>query len=830
MENAKVVTIAQDFKETNSYILEGYLDMCQADLPRRKRCWLELHLDDKSFTDGKLVHLGLFTLKDVFDYVTDKYPENDPEAIFALLNEYVLGHENQHTRSTRNKDFEAAQTKAYRTFLSGISTILKDGKIFRKPEDYDAYVDELKKKGYDINEGNLNCICHYLVNSLEDGRIERIRSIKRPGFGTLMRFARAALYEMNSANEHLKDGTYTPDTLPKKEALFVLLAQILSLATASVYEKDFFSLFCDTQIGVDAHRMIPYIRAAVNSGCCRGIVDPTEELAKILTPYLFEAMEKKTMSSQTGQANERMKQTGSGSEEEEHTAKGNEEETDEGKSNDVLNSEEESLNKEGSKKEQSKGNERSSEKENSEEEGKGAEGTKEESSEEQTEGGSDSGEEGARKEKKEKEGQGNGQSEESGKESKNGEGKSKGSKESGESEYSGLNGSDGSEGSVSEEDSSSESDGSHGEGRGKSKEDDSKIKDSKNGKGGRMENFKERTAKGMEEGAEKAVLEALDKAMKDAAAQMNGLAGQISAYKAEARKKVGSVKETKIPEFKPMTTKTVFPGIKFKEVYRQYKLDTPMPYDLQVRADKFANDIDELFHNQDIPEVRCMNTGKIDPSGIYKLGLNMIDCFEQEKESPEFSGCAYFLCDNSGSMGRGKGSKRYFANEALAIIEQGFTKHMPIKMTAFDQASGMIIHECIKNWDEELPVSGAYNFAIKGRGGSGNADAYSIRVATEELLARSEEEKILVVMSDGAPSCVTYNGKHTAEDEVREAVEDARAAGIRVISIFFEQGEWRDDRTIKAFHYMYGKPNSIVCDPDEVEDELAELMHTFVFG
>jgi hypothetical protein len=252
-----------------------------------------------------------------------------------------------------------------------------------------------------------------------------------------------------------------------------------------------------------------------------------------------------------------------------------------------------------------------------------------------------------------------------------------------------------------------------------------------------------------------------------------------------------------------------------------------MPYDLQVRADKFANDIEELFKNQQMPQLRCVDTGKIDAAAIYKLGLNMIDCFEQDQEDPEFSGCAYFLCDNSGSMGYGKGSKRYYANTALSVIEQGFTKHMPLKMTAFDENGGMIIHEVIKNWDEDLAVSGAYNFAIKGRGGCGNADGYSIRVATEELLARPEEEKMLIVLSDGAPAKVTYKSKMRAEDEVRQAVDDARAAGIRVISIYFEKGKWRSP---DVFRYMYGKQNSIVCDPDEVEDELAGLMQSFVFG
>ena len=751
MEKIKYNELAEEFKKRNTYILEGYLNMCQADLPRKKRCYLELTMDSNAYTDGNMVHLGLFSLRDVFEYVMARYPDKDPEALFALLNEYLLGHENQHTRSTRQKDWIAAQDKSYRAIVTEMANIRGDKTIFRLPEDYDAYVESLSKSGYDISKGMIVDISHFITNSLEDGRIERIRSVKRPGFGTTMRFVRAALYEMNSAEEYLKGGSLKPENIPKKDCLYIIMAQLLSLATSSIYERDFFLLFCNTDIGKDAQRLIPHVRAGVNSGCCRGIVVPAEEIAKIFAPYILESAEKNTASDQTDNAMNRMAQSGSGNGNEEYNTVASEEETDDGKPSDVLSS---------------------------------------------TDGlsiNSDNTDRGMNTPRL-------------------------------------PNGSDADPDNINRASATSESSCDQTNANAHNNGSDTQAAFYKTGlhDGGRIDNFIERTAKGVEEKQFNEMMNALDKAMEDAATLMNGISGQISAYKTEAKRKIGSVKETTLPEFKPQTTKTVFPGVRFKEVYRKYKLDTPMPYDLQVRADKFEKDIEDLFHNQEVPEVRCMNTGKIDPAGIYKLGLNMIDCFEQEMDAPEFSGCAYFLCDNSGSMGYGIGTKRYYANTALAVIEQGFSKHMPIKMVAFDESGSGIIHEVLKNWDEDLPVSGAYNFAIKGRGGCGNADAYSIRIATEELLARPEEERMLVVLSDGAPSCVTCDGKLTAEEEVKMAVEDARAAGIRVISIFFDED--RDDSIIEAFHFMYERFNSIVCKPDEIEDKLASLMQTFVFG
>lgn len=783
MNEQELRKTAEDFKESSAYILEGYLDMCQADLPRKKRCWLEMDFDQEAYTDGKKVHIGLFTLADVFDFFTNRYPDVDPVAYFALMNEYLLGHENQHTRSTREKDWRAASIAVKQAILREISKIRGDGKVFRAPKEYDAYIDQLRATGLDISKDTLDKVAHFIENSIEDGRIERIRSVKRPGFGTIMRLVRATLYEMQDAQMYLLDpdnpGTrLNPASMPDDKALSVLYGQILSLATCSVYEKNFFSLFAGTKIGNDAHRMIPYIRNGVNSGCCRGIVEASEGVAVILAPYVYASMQKQNLSQQTQAADQKMQQSGSGSSKEQHTTQANEEETDEGQSKSVVqnNSGEESLNQEG----KSAGQQKQKGQEKGSEESKGNTKT------------SMSGQAGNQ------EGE---QSEEQG-----------GAQPSGGAEEA--------TGSGSEKGQNASQSGVFNDAQ------DEITNSTEARTGNKLDPFQEREAKASS-GTDKELDEVLEKAMTEAASHMAGISGQVTARKAETKKKIAACKQTKLPEFKPKTTAQVFPGIRFKEVFRKYKLDTPMPYDLQVRADKFANDVEELFRNQEIPQVRCVNTGKIDAANIYKLGMNMIDCFEQEQEVPEFDGCAYFLCDNSGSMGYGNGSKRYLANTALAVIEQAFSKHMPLKMTAFDSCGQGIIHEVLKNWDEELPVSGAYNFAIKGRGGAGNADGYSIRVATEELLERSEEEKILIVLSDGAPAQVTYGGKLTAEDEVKMAVEDARAAGIRVISIYFEQSNYR---TPEVFEYMYGKHESIVCDPDDVEDELAELMQTFVFG
>lgn len=125
-----------------------------------------------------------------------------------------------------------------------------------------------------------------------------------------------------------------------------------------------------------------------------------------------------------------------------------------------------------------------------------------------------------------------------------------------------------------------------------------------------------------------------------------------------------------------------------------------------------------------------------------------------------------------GSM---SGVKRQEACKAAAVIEEGFKNLMPMKIVAFDY-SGHPIHEIIKDWDEKHKKNMCYNFMLHGRNGCGNDDGEDIAKATEELVKRKEQKKMLIVLSDGAPA---------DEAKVKKAVENARDKGISVFGIYF---------------------------------------------
>src|SRR5699024_11316594 len=66
-----------------------------------------------------------------------------------------------------------------------------------------------------------------------------------------------------------------------------------------------------------------------------------------------------------------------------------------------------------------------------------------------------------------------------------------------------------------------------------------------------------------------------------------------------------------------------------------------------------------------------------------------------------------------------------------------------------------------------------------------NRDGVALRVATQQLLQRSEEQKFLIVFSDGEPSAFDY-----AEDgiiDTHEAVIEADKQGVYVFNVFLNK-------------------------------------------
>ena len=108
-----------------------------------------------------------------------------------------------------------------------------------------------------------------------------------------------------------------------------------------------------------------------------------------------------------------------------------------------------------------------------------------------------------------------------------------------------------------------------------------------------------------------------------------------------------------------------------------------------------------------------------------------------------------------------------------------------------------------------------------------NRDGYSIRIATERLMYRSEKQKVLLVFSDGEPSASDYHEDGIVD--TCEAVLQARRSGVEVVSVFLGSGMIKDTER-ETMRNIYGRFSVMVPDVSELTDQLGPLLRKILLN
>lgn len=636
------------------------------------------------YTDGgKEIHLGL----DMFNAV------NDDDMFWQVF--YVLGHELQHVHSTRDRDWTYGINQQVRNACSRLSV-----KVFGAPvklvraSDFEAFSNKLRQAGFLISISKLHTFAHFVCNSLEDGRIENIRSQKYKTFPKYMKKFRGKRWLDDKSIDSYPDYA----DLDALQRLQIKLNQILMLATVQKFQQGFIKKYGGTPLESDVRTFIPHIKSAVASRNCRGCMEEAIKIGSMLGDDLIEASQNDKFEDLIEQlANMIMSEMRRN----ENSDPNSEEETGDGSSKSQF---------------------------------------------------------------------GKSELEEDNEENENGNGSSSSDDNENGDESSSGNGS-----------SDSEDDSDEGE-EGASKSDESDMKDAAS------ESEEEKTSEQQE--AEKEV-------KRQEAAQREG-------------KSIG------LPA-KPKTVPAPVEGyenVGFKEQLREYPVDKALPSQYNNMAQSFRREIRKILQKKKSMTMRGMRSGSVDGSQLTKLIFADTKIFRRQKEEKPLDAVIYILQDNSGSMGDSETSSRAYCCAAAAIVEEGFRGACPVKITAFDEY-GEVIHRIVKDFDETSSSSSfSWSFFDHDCCGGGNFDAYSIKVATREILERPEKQKILIVASDGLPCCPV--------SDVKKAVEDARRSGIVTIGLFL------DGEAPEEFTYMYGN-GSLATTPEQVCSELPRVIKNAVF-
>lgn len=753
-------------------------------IPHRSDVTLKLNIGGGSHTNGKSITVGLPEM-----FIGRSYGE-----IFTVLRALV-GHEAQHVNSS---DFEHFK------------------KYIKDTTEY------FKKKYPELNnhfgQAYLEKVSHHFGNSVEDGRIEKILGQKFRGYVKYLKFMNISLWEGQpmQGNSELEDFMYS----------------VTSYCVTGLEPKDFKKFYEGTDLEINLNKIKPMILVGIDKRTFKECMDKTIEIIEAVEPYLVSLLINRTKETEDFLNNMDSTPEFTTSEETEHNdspstvithfvPKEKPEQKDE---------EKESSDDEGN----------SSKEEEKESEGKGAdskEKSEEDKEKEDEKSSSSNNSESEEDESNEAEGKGssdNQTSEEEENEDDNGSGGSSNDEENAENEEESGNEKNDSEGDSeedpkgkSDENSNEESD-SDDESANSDKDSDDEKNSSKNELKNKEDENKQadHNPKGMDEKSPEEVNE------EEVADFLRSLTKEVED---EANQKISQSKEAKVKEKLKAEDFKLNPD-ELKEIEMIYrndsnkhfqeieglKLSYHLPADIKREGSRFRKDVERIFRNKEEYTLRGQRKGILDVGNLHKLRTKEVNVFVKKGVPVKSDFVGFLLEDGSGSMsekGKWESSKR-----ALAVMEEGLKGIIPFKIATFntDYYGNSVLHHLVKDFKEENKTYNySYNSFEQRRAGGGNKDGYSIRIATKELLKRPEKDRILIILSDGLPSDYR-NGRDAGMVDVKEAVKEARKAGIFVVALLFGSESFRD-MNIESYKYMYEK-NIISCDAEMIGNHLVRML------
>ena len=204
--------------------------------------------------------------------------------------------------------------------------------------------------------------------------------------------------------------------------------------------------------------------------------------------------------------------------------------------------------------------------------------------------------------------------------------------------------------------------------------------------------------------------------------------------------------------------------------------------------------------------------GQIVPSRFWRIGRSRdAKFFEQELKGEASEFVVDVLIDASGSQMSRQGEvalQAYIISEALSNVE---IPHRVMSFCTFWDYT--ILHRFREYDDPRTANENIFNYVTS----SNNRDGLAIKTAGYGLLAREEEKKILIVLSDGKPYDVLvnrpnarnpkpYQGKEAISDTATE-IRHLRNLEVSVLGVF--AGEEKDLATEKK---IFGKDFAYIRD------------------
>ena len=225
------------------------------------------------------------------------------------------------------------------------------------------------------------------------------------------------------------------------------------------------------------------------------------------------------------------------------------------------------------------------------------------------------------------------------------------------------------------------------------------------------------------------------------------------------------------------------------------------------------------------------DSGNIDVAKIWRINRsNNTKVFYKKEDNDKGEFVIDILLDSSGSQTRNQAKiaiQAYIISNALTQI------NIPNRVSGFNSFLDYTIIKRFKDYDSNLKdTNNIFEYFCAGN----NRDGLAIKSITHELLKRQEENKILIILSDGKPNDVKvgksreyseknngiYKGKLALSDTAKQ-VRQARQQKINVLGIY--TGNERDLNDLKM---IYGKDFLYIKDVLRIADSVSEYIKRII--
>ena len=244
---------------------------------------------------------------------------------------------------------------------------------------------------------------------------------------------------------------------------------------------------------------------------------------------------------------------------------------------------------------------------------------------------------------------------------------------------------------------------------------------------------------------------------------------------------------------------------KDKNIMAYYEQSRIVKRNIQVLTDMLRKALLLRSEDQEILSDR----GRIIPAALWKVGRSRdARIFKREIKNEAMNFVVDVLIDASGSQRSRQGQ---VALQAFIISEALSNLDIPFRVTSFCTFWDYTILQRFRDYDDSRKKnSRIFEYMTS----SNNRDGLAVKAVGSELLQREEENKVLILLSDGKPYDVVVNRPHSKNPEPyrgKPAILDTgfevrrlRQSGAAVLGVFVgEETELAAERRIFGKDFAY---------------------------